>query len=411
VQETYGNVKNLSPAYVQSTLSTIEGLQAVSTITGQLETVSQPLIVCLDERLEGVINNLEDLKSKAGELKEDLSSGKLKEDITSNIKNGIETRAESIKTGIETRAETIKSEIGKQAEPYYTKALEIKSDLGKQAEPYYTKALEIKTDLETRADALKTDIETKAGAIKTELDTKAVQWKSVRGDLSKKTIQRLEEGFSSVKQFSSEQSKAYLHIDLIEYATEVIDNAQTTVKPTFEALNEKVASGILTVSKSISSFQEMASQKTQEGMEQAEAWRAELRRRLSKAIAASRELSHHSAEYVVVRYRKIQGLDREQLRAAFKDSVQYILESPQLFAKLTQRLEQVGNDLTSISALEHINRLLSSLQEVIIPSSVVEKTVQTDEAVSTEETKECKDENVSIGETKECKNEDDTKSE
>lgn len=316
IQETYGSVKTWSPEYVKSTLATIENLPAVNSITGKLASVSEPLINSLDQRIGGVltnldISNLSDLKSKAGKLTEDLTMAG--------------------KTYVTIRAESLKS----------------------QAEPLYNRALEIKTDIEGRVDG-----------IKNEIGTKAVQWNSVRGDLSKKSIQRLEDGFSSVKLFSSEQSKAYLHIDLIQYATEVIDNAQTTVKPTFEILNQKIATGVLAVTTSISSFQEMALQKSKQSLEQAEAFRAELRVRLAKAIAASRELSHLGAEYVVVCYhRAIQSIDRSQLQSTVNDSVHYILEAPKLFTALAARLEQIGD---FSGALESIHKLLASLQEVVI---------------------------------------------
>jgi hypothetical protein len=382
MHETYGNVKSWTPALVQSSLATLEGLEAVNSITGQIESVSQPLITSLDQRLDVVMQNL----GVADLTAEDLQ--------LSNLKTKAEKLTADLKTGIETRAETIKSEIGAKAADIKsgieTRAADIKTDLEtraesikSKAEPLYTKALELKTDLETRASA-----------IKTELDTKAVHWKSVRGDISKKTIQRLENGFTTMKQFSSDQSKAYLHIDLIQYATEVIDNAQSTVKPTFDVLNEKIASGILTVTNSISSIQEVAVQKSRTSIEQAEAFRSELRARLAKAIAASRELSLHSAEYVIIRYRKIQNLDREQIQATFNDSIQYILESPQLFTKLTQRLNEqlAGADVSSIGAIEHINRLLTSIQEVFVPKkSTLTKTTATDKVEEpVEETKESK---------------------
>jgi hypothetical protein len=344
LQETYGSVKAMTPAVVQSSLQTIEDMQAVNTLTGQLQTVSQPLITSLDQRLVGVMQNLEisnlsDLKSK---LKEDLS--------VSNLKS---------------------------------KAAILTEDLT-------TRAAGIKTDLETRVSDIKTDIETRVQNAKTGLETKAVEWKSVRGDLSKKTIQRLEEGLSSVKQFTSEQSEALLHVDLIKYASDVIDNAQATVKPTFDVRIEKGAAGIITVNKSISNFQDMAVQKSRQSLEQAEAFRAELRARLSKAIAASRELSHHSAEFVLVYYQKIKNLDREQVKATYNESVQYILEAPALFTKLAHRLDQLGTDLTSVSAVESINRLLASLREVVGPQQKSEADKKVAEQTATE-TKECKE--------------------
>jgi hypothetical protein len=219
----------------------------------------------------------------------------------------------------------------------------------------------IKTGVETRTEPLYS----KARELKTDIEKKAVEWKSVRGDLTKKTIQRLENGLTTVKQITSEQSEKFLHIDLIKYASEVIDNAQSTVVPTFEGLNKQIAAGIVTVSASISSFQEMAQIKKVE----IEAYRAELKLRLAKAIAASRELSQHSAEYVLTRYNQLKGLDREQIQAAYNGSIQYILESPKLFAQLTQRIEQMGSDLASIdvnTAVDSIHKLLSSLQEVVL---------------------------------------------
>jgi ABC-type phosphate transport system auxiliary subunit len=359
-QESYGIAKSWSPAIIQSQLDTLETSSAVNALAAKVDEASQPVINYVDERLQALEleKNLAGLKEKvetrATSIKEQATG--LKDQalqVTGDLKSNIETRATAIKTEVETRATSIKE----QATGLKDQALQVTGDLKSNIE---TRATAIKTEVVKQTEPIVTRVTEKVEAVK----SKANEWKDLRGDLSKKAVQRLEAGLSTVKEFSSEQSKAFLHVDLIQYAAEVIDNAQTTVKPTFTALNEKVAAGILTVTQSVAKVQDLAIEKSKLGLEQAEAFRAELRVRLAAAITASRDLSNHSAEYVLQRYRQLSALDRQQIQASVNESIQYILTAPSLFAKLTDRFDKLGTEITSMSAVEHINRLLSSLQVV-----------------------------------------------
>jgi hypothetical protein len=182
------------------------------------------------------------------------------------------------------------------------------------------------------------------------------EWKSVRGDLSKKAVARLEQGLVLAKEFSATRGKDIIHFDLIQYSTEVLDNASAAAKPLYEPLQEKLAAAVVKVNSTVTSLQEAVAQRSVQTTEQYEAVRAELVGRLHAAMSAARELSSTSVKFVQERYSAVQTGELK-----LNDAVAYIMASPALFLEVKSKADFD----TSKRAIDNAKSLLAAVKEVV----------------------------------------------
>jgi len=192
---------------------------------------------------------------------------------------------------------------------------------------------------------------------------KVVQWKSMRGDLSKKAVVRIENGLTAAREFSSHRGKEILHFDLIAYSQEVLDNANAVAKPLYEPVQQNMAAAVLKLNAAMTALQEAAVAKSAE-------MKAQFSARLQAAIIAARALSSASVQFVNQKYHVISAkLPEEQKLLAMaehlpypaKDAVQFILHSPQLFLEVKSKADIT----TSKHIVENANSLMAAVKEVI----------------------------------------------
>lgn len=241
--------------------------------------------------------------------------------------------------------------------------------LGWVAEPvtkYYAKFEPMIDMADDRVDSLIT----KAGDIKSRTVEKAQQAKELREQLSTKAVDRLNTSFNQIKEFSATRSKDIIHIDLIEYASEVLDNANNIAKPTYLAVQEKLSVAIENVNSSVSALQDAL---VEQGLT-----REELQEKLNIAVLRVRELSKSGQQYVTDNFEVLSAYTKQkttELHSALDTSVAYVLKSPELFHDYNKVLvEKTGldaekglEDLRKRAGplIEQANQLLVSITQVI----------------------------------------------
>lgn len=215
---------------------------------------------------------------------------------------------------------------------------------------------------------------TRAGDIKSRTVEKAQQAKELRQELSAKAVERLSKSFDQVKEFSATRSKEIIHIDLIEYASEVLDNANNIAKPTYLAVQEKLSIAIENVNSSVSALQDAMAE---QGLT-----RAELQEKLNLAILRVRELSKTGQQYVTDNFEVLSAFTKQKTnelqstaQSALDASVTYVLKSPELLHDYNKLLlEKTGldaekglEDLRKRAGplIEQANQLLVSITQVI----------------------------------------------
>jgi len=183
------------------------------------------------------------------------------------------------------------------------------------------------------------------------------RWRSLRGDLTRKATQRLEAGLSTARAFSSGQLKSYIHVDLIEYATEVVDNAQSAAKPHYERINEQLAHAVVRVNSALEAVQ-VAAQKGRELVSP-----TELQQRLRLAIASARHLSTQGVQFV---QENKSMLTYENLRSLPSQSVNFIMNAPAFFQNLQKAHEEGQLHPQQLGLIiVPINSLLTAVGDVI----------------------------------------------
>lgn len=190
-------------------------------------------------------------------------------------------------------------------------------------------------------------------------EAKVGQWKSMRGDLSKKAVVRMEKGLTVVREFSANRGKEMLHFDLVEYSQQVLDNANTVAKPLYEPVQNNLAAAVIKLNNAVSSLQEHALAKS-----------ADLQARLLLAIKAARDLSATSVSYVQQKYEtaakvcadeeKLQSM-ASQLPFPASDAIQFILQSPHLFMQVRSKADLDA----SKRIIDNARSLLAAVKEVV----------------------------------------------
>lgn len=211
---------------------------------------------------------------------------------------------------------------------------------------------------------------------------KVGQWKSIRGDLTKKTVVKIEKGLSAVREFSATKGKEMIHFDLIKYSEEVLDNANTVAKPLYEPVQKNLANAVLKVNQAMvqlqdtyttynTMVQETASTYNARLQETLAAKKADLTKRLHAARAAARELSSTSVTFVQHKYIAISEKFPAQYHPkaltaraspALDYAVEFILASPQLFMEVTSKADiNLSNSLSA-----NVDNLLRAVKEVMV---------------------------------------------
>lgn len=215
-----------------------------------------------------------------------------------------------------------------------------------------------------------------SGAVtKTVADVQNVQWKDLRGDLTKKAVARLEQGFVDVKEFSATRGKDMIHIDLIEYSQllldngvkysqSVVDNARTAATPLLVPVTEQVIKATEVVRTAVLALQEAVVERSSQTSEK-------LTARLAAAKEASMELGQKALELVQAKYGEVQAKlpDKEvveqalmsRLPANLHPSVQVILNSPAVFSKVIAKADLA----TSKKAMDNMKALVAAVKEVV----------------------------------------------
>lgn len=193
---------------------------------------------------------------------------------------------------------------------------------------------------------------------------KVGQWKSIRGDLSKKAVVRIEKGLAAAREYSATRGKEILHFDLIDYSEKVLDNASAVAKPIYEPLQKNLAAAVIKLNTAMTSLQETAAKKS-----------ADLHSRLQDAIVAARELSKTSVAYVRGKYNIISSQlpDEQQVQALagnlpfpVRDALKFILHSPQLFLEVKAKADINSSKRT----VENVNNLMGAVKEVVFSQGV-----------------------------------------
>lgn len=230
---------------------------------------------------------------------------------------------------------------------------------------YYAKSEPMIEALDGNVDTLIT----KADSIKSSAVVKAQEAAELRRKLSEKALTRLSNSLSQVREFSATRSKDIIHVDLIAYAEEVIDNAHKVAKPTYIAVQKQLAVAISNVNTSITALQDAVVEKVN---------RAELLEKLEVAMERTRELAKYGASYVNSNYASLKAFTSEktaEIQISLDRSMKYLQSAPELFHTYNAiLLEKSGLDIEKEAAhlrtyanelIEQANQLLVSVSRVV----------------------------------------------
>jgi len=201
------------------------------------------------------------------------------------------------------------------------------------------------------------------------------KWKDLRGDLTKKAAQRIEQGLGQAREFSATRGKEIFHVDLIQYSQVVIDGASDAVTRKLKPVYDPVARNLVA---SVQKVNQAATQLRQSVVDASK--RAHLRLRLKEARQAARDLSSSSIAYVQAKYGDVSA--RISDSSTLNKCLQFIASSPQLFQKIKTRADLDA----SKSILENLNNLMLAIRDVVLQQG--EEIVTEDVAGTVVETSE-----------------------
>jgi hypothetical protein len=200
-------------------------------------------------------------------------------------------------------------------------------------------------------------------------------WTALTGTLSKEAASRLEASMERIRQLSANELKDYLHVDLVQYSTDVIVNARTTARPYYELVNQTLTEAVTKASTTALALQLELNARTSSLMLTPER-RADLKLKLQAALEAARALSHTSVSFLVLSTKKgaakgaialssIPGQLKEQglvqsLRAAPTESINFILAAPGFFTQTVEEIKQ-EEELDIVAA---VRQLVAAVTEV-----------------------------------------------
>lgn len=201
------------------------------------------------------------------------------------------------------------------------------------------------------------------------------------GKLSSKLKNRLQnkaaDGYGEVRKFSSTRLKNLIHIDLIAYAEDVLDNAKNDAKPKYEQVQAKLEQAVLRVKTAAEEARRIAvpNMMTISGLPGAQTlesftvkmspYTIELKAKLTKAIERAQALSHHGNQW----------LFNTQLSKLPTDVVTFISIMSQVV------LGKNNSDTDYADSIALLNELMSSVRNLFVWS---ELSVSVEESESSE---------------------------
>lgn len=268
-------------------------------------------------------------------------------------------------------AEAAEDRFGWVAEPlskYYAATEPVIESLDGRVDNIITAASTLKTKAVTTVDTVKTTAVTTVDSVKSKAITTVDSVKSkavitvdsVKSEAAKKS-QQAYESFSQVKEFSATRGKEMIHVDLIAYAEEVLDNANNIAKPTYLAIQKKLAVAITNVNTSVHQLQEAVVDRVN---------RAELQEKMEIAIERVRELAKYGSSYVNSNVEVLRVFAKEQqslIHTNLEKSIDYILSAPELFHGYNQIVfEKSGVDIE-----KHASTLKSRAEDLIKEANIL----------------------------------------
>jgi len=276
VLDVYGQVKDLSPM-LKTSLETVES-RVPEEWAGRLEAASAPVLTFADEQYDVVSarvgKTVADVNGKVAQVVADVN-----EKIVAPARDAVTTRV---------------------IEPVTTRVIEpVSASVTKTVADVNEKMVGVRAAVTTRV-----------------ADVQAVQWKDLRGDLTRKAVERLERGFLDIKEFSATKGKDMIHIDLIAYSratldqsvaysTGVVANAKAAANPILAPVTENVVKAVEVVKSSVVALQEAAAEASVKRAEELVAVRAKLQERLAAAIEGMVELRTQGLALVAAKYGEV----------------------------------------------------------------------------------------------------------
>lgn len=280
-------------------------------------------------------------------------------------------------------AEVAEGRLGWVAGPlsnFYISAVPVIDSVDERVDGIVTAASSLKSRATEGAENLKSAYTETTGTLKTKATETAASFKSKATETAEtfkvkatETVDTVKvkavESYSGLKKYSATQGKEMIHIDLIAYAEEVLDNANNTAKPAYLAVQKKLAVAISNVTTSVSALQDAVSKRVKE---------AELQEKLEVAIERVRELAKYGKSYVdsnLLQFRAFALEQSEALQTSYNKSITYVMAAPEHIHEYNQIvMEKSGVDLEKHAALlkeraeeviHQANTLIQSIMRVV----------------------------------------------
>lgn len=311
----YGDVKTLYP----SVFGEVENrLEAFSWLSDPLVKNAKPLIERLDDTLAPVVVQLQERAALASQKKE-------------SMMKSVQDQTDTVIKTVQDQKDTLYKNVYERVDPVYK-------------------------NVQQRVDTNVVFASEKKNEFVVSLKTK---W----GVASKSTVDRLEKSLQNVQAFTSEKSKQYIHVDLIEYSKNILEQGKPAVQSIFESFgmlqSEKVASE--------SSGQPSDGAQTSEETARLETLRLLLRQAMERA------------RFVSTVAKQVPGY-----------AYYVVAQSPEIASKVKDGMTKNSNNELYQGTMGTIGLLIASVRAVVAESITVveEKSVQGLETASASATAE-----------------------
>jgi ElaB/YqjD/DUF883 family membrane-anchored ribosome-binding protein len=203
-------------------------------------------------------------------------------------------------------------------------------------------------------------------------DQKApITLKSVQNRVSRRLKAKAFAGFGRVRKFSAERLKDIIHIDLIAYAEEVIDNSKNSAKPTYDQVQAKLNVALLSIRSTLNEatvaskdFLEVAMKRTKLDQigERTKPVASLLKVKLQEAIDRAKDLSAYGKDYLIY---------HQELSTLPMDTAQFILHVPYLLSSRPKP----GSGSSDFSVVKtKIENLLSAIRDTFTCLILLDRT-------------------------------------
>lgn len=196
-----------------------------------------------------------------------------------------------------------------------------------------------------------------AGVAREKIGDNFMHWKSLRGKLSKKATERLEQGLSGVSEFSATRGKEMIHFDLIDYSKKFLDSSAPILRPRIDPFLEPVLAAWARTHASVEAVQQLAMQqggaRAAFSLGNTASAAKKLKQGLAKAVSTSQQLAFATVQYI--------DKNVNSLPTPLQSTVRFILESPQMVAAIKEQ----ADFNTSKNTLDNVSNLLSAVGIVV----------------------------------------------